>query len=297
MKRQQIFNWLMLRPPRMLVFLLLFVLFSCQKKGTEILPVQESVLKSIESIFEFPKESSIKETSLIQSFDYSNGKFSKASYKTTTILTDGTSEIYFGSANLQYPSVDEYKLVSETMVDSKTISNEITAKKANGGFEITQQDLLDSNSYSVLTVEENANKQATKIIIVKTVTTGANGVKKETPNGYGQRWEYDIKGNATKVYYTNGATKKEYLRLEHTFDDNPNPFKPFTWLYRLGGTASENNNNILKTKVFDIDGKLIGEQITVYTYDTNKYPLTSTQTGISYETDLKYGKTTTTYKY
>lgn len=177
------------------------------------------------------------------------------------------------------------------------VSYETTAKKVNGVFEIIQPNFTNNNSYTLSTLEENANKQVIKTVIVKVVSTGTNGVKKETPYGNTQRWEYDASGNATKVYYKLSNADKEYLALENTFDNNPNPFKSMSWFYRLSATPTESNNNILITKQYNNEGKLIGELTTVYTYDANNYPITAIQTGKSYEVGSEYGKTTINFKY
>lgn len=116
MKRNQFFGELLPRPPILFILLLFCGLLSCKKKilNTEISPIQVPVLKSVQTIVELPEraatkgESSTKQISSEQFFEYSDGKVSKITSNLKQILTDGTLDYSAeSSVRLVNPSEDE----------------------------------------------------------------------------------------------------------------------------------------------------------------------------------------------
>lgn len=136
-----------------------------------------------------------------------------------------------------------------------------------------------------------------KYVMVKYIVVNQDGSKRETLQNFYQRYEYDLKGNLSKVFQKS-IDISELLIAEYTYDDKPNPYVALKWIGRLFGTAGfESTNNVLTVKNY-IQGVLTSEQIASYTYDaTTNYPLTISSSGRSYNANVSVETSKTVFKY
>lgn len=259
---------------------LIFILFlySCNREK-DVSPTKDTRLKGFLS--EITSNSSrIRRHHL---FGYSNGMYS---FQRVDSVEQGgivrkMSPTWNGVFSEEF--LNNFKLIEELhfYVESKfnvgvnyTNKVETIVKKVNDNFELITS--YDSKPYVYASVELNNSNQMLKYNTSSVATVGSSDGIKDVIfyDGY-YRFEYDINGNVSKVFYSANGTS-ETLFAKYTYDTNPNPFINLKWLCRLSiiGTkgvdidlaASESNNNILTVKYYR-NGELAYEKTNSYKYD------------------------------
>ena len=278
------------------------IFLSCEKKkDPNPLPVNVK-LKEIISEGISPSRT-VKSIAL---FIYTNDKLSNLQ-RIDTIREDGLPPRTGPTINNFFTeeALEGYKLISDYAVggaNGYTVSKvETIAKKTATGYDV-ETTYTASNQIFYSQMEFNSSNQLVKNTVTKLITTDKNGVKRETPYNYYNRFEYDVKGNVVKVFLKDIGSSPEVLNSEYTYDDKPSPYsKNLRWLFRLSGVGgaagAESNNNVLTSKNYQ-QGVLLTETTGVYTYDTQtNYPLAVTTTGKSFSPNVGVGSSKTTYKY
>ena len=279
-----------------LIGLLMLSLYACKDKA--VTPVPIPVLKSFK--LEIRRNANSLPFALTNyALEYKDGQLSNTT-KLDTIFEDKKIEIIYKSSYLLTNQANNYKLTGSIVrllsgTSSQISDTDVSASLINNVYEITT--INSPNVSSVAKIELNANNQIAKYILVKYTVVNQDGTKRETLQNFYQRYEYDTKGNLVKVFQKSVDTA-ELLIGEFTYDDKPNPYIPMKWFGRLSGTPGfESTNNVLTAKSY-VQGILVSEQTSSYTYDaTTNYPLTASSSGKSYEPNVSIGVSKTVFKY
>ena len=279
-----------------LIGLLMLSLYACKDKA--VTPVPIPVLKSFSLEFRRDANSSPR-GSTNYTLEYKDGQLSNIT-KLDTIFEDKKIESIYKSSYLLTNQASNYKLTNITVrsssgISPQTLTTDVSALLINNVYEVTT--INSPNFSSVARIELNANNQIAKYTLVKYTVVNQDGTKRETLQNFYQRYEYDTKGNLVKVFQKSVDTA-ELLIGEYTYDDKPNPYISMKWLGRLFGTPGfESTNNALTAKSY-VQGILVSEQTTTYTYDSiTNYPLTMNSSGKSYEPNVSIGVSKTVFKY
>ncbi|MBC8110973.1 MAG: hypothetical protein H7Y04_07940 [Verrucomicrobia bacterium] len=101
-------------------------------------------------------------------------------------------------------------------------------------------------------------------------------------SGSSYRYEYDSKGNITKIFEKSTPSDPELLTTEYTYDDKTNPGKNNLALLAfiaIFGDISDiySPNNTLTRKEYDSAGKVFASSTLTYTYNDKGFPITVKQ--------------------
>lgn len=282
-----------------LLYFSLFIslLVACKSKETVIPVANTPVLKgfTVEGIL---PNLTAKTNYLIL---YTSEKISNFQ-KIDSIKQDGGLKVYTNNNVITDALPNNYTVISDVANPvggtAQTSKIEYSGKKVANGYEIVVPFSSTLSSYAL--IELNSDNQMVKYSDTKIVSTDNSGVKRETLRNSYLRYEYDTKGNVVKIFQKLDGSSTEILATEYTYDNNPNPYKPLLWLFRLTGfgvPVSESNNNVIFSKNYQ-QGVLFTESTGIYTYNSDsKYPLTLSTSGKSFSPNTTVGTSKTTYKY
>ncbi|MGL4629582.1 MAG: hypothetical protein ACRCVT_00140 [Leadbetterella sp.] len=257
-------------------FLILSLLvFSCNDK----VDIENSVL--LKNYVTSYKDENI--TKNINTFlTYSNGEISSL-LELYSKKEDGKEiEEVYGESKLELINVDSivYEVYFNTYISSFIYPSKVLVTKTNNYYNCKSFPIGSFQNF--WRIETNSQGQMIRNLHSNSFDFSIGSVFKKEDVDVIERFEYDKRGNISKIYITQEFRGKEYLFCELTYDNNPNPLKVLKWINRAEGLSSfrlgflsENNNNATSIKYQLVPGtieKHLDVKIS-YTYNSkNTYP-------------------------